>query len=81
MQYEHSNSEFFLLTINWDFLPKDCGEPCYSHQTLAETKKEREDRGHPVGHDTMYQAMGGLTGFRWLLKLKYLNCSKIFHLI
>lgn len=41
----------------------NCGEPCYSHQTLAETKKEREDRGHPVGHDTMYQAMGGLTGF------------------
>ncbi len=33
------------------------------HKTLVETKEEREARGHPVGHDVPYQAMGGITGF------------------
>lgn len=47
-----------------NFILIDCGEPCYNHQTLAETKKERQERGHPVGHDVMYQGMGGITGFR-----------------
>jgi hypothetical protein len=41
----------------------DCGEPCYSHKTLVETKEEREERGHPIGQDVPYKAMGGLTGF------------------
>ena len=30
---------------------------------IIETKEERLARGHPVGHDTPYAAMGGLTGF------------------
>lgn len=30
---------------------------------IVETKAEREARGHPVGMDTPYKAMGGLTGF------------------
>ena len=42
---------------------KDCGEPCYNHYTLVETREEREARGHPVGADVPYQAMGGITGF------------------
>ncbi len=42
---------------------KDCSEPCYGHTTLAETKDEREARGHPIGNDVPYQAMGGITGF------------------
>lgn len=28
-----------------------------------ETKEERIARGHPVGEDVPYQAMGGITGF------------------
>ncbi|XP_064603267.1 protein FAM221A-like [Liolophura sinensis] len=40
-----------------------CGEPVYGHSTVVETAAERESRGHPVGHATPYQAMGGLTGF------------------
>ncbi len=32
-------------------------------QTITETKSEREARGHPVGHDVPYAAMGGITGF------------------
>lgn len=35
----------------------------YEHETLVETKEEREAKGKPVGHDVAYQAMGGLTGF------------------
>jgi len=30
---------------------------------VVETKAEREARGHPVGVDTPYKAMGGVTGF------------------
>lgn len=30
---------------------------------MVETKSEREARGHPVGYDVPYSAMGGLTGF------------------
>lgn len=30
---------------------------------VIETKAEREARGHPVGMDTPYKAMGGLTGY------------------
>ena len=30
---------------------------------VVETKAEREARGHPVGINTPYKAMGGLTGF------------------
>ncbi len=42
----------------------NCGEPCYKHQTLVETREEREARGHPVGQEGVpYQAMGGITGF------------------
>uniref|UniRef100_A0A1A8JDH6 Protein FAM221A n=1 Tax=Nothobranchius kuhntae TaxID=321403 RepID=A0A1A8JDH6_NOTKU len=44
-----------------------CGQPCYAHQTLVETKQEREARGQPAGKDVPYAAMGGLTGFRSLL--------------
>lgn len=40
-----------------------CGEPYGRHEMIVETKAEREARGHPVGLDTPYQAMGGLTGF------------------
>jgi len=40
-----------------------CGEPFTQHQMITETKAEREARGHPVGVDTTYKAMGGLTGF------------------
>ena len=40
-----------------------CGEAAYKHQTLVETKEEREKRGHPTGYATPYQAMGGITGF------------------
>lgn len=34
---------------------------------LVETKDERLARGHPVGQDVPYQAMGGLTGFSSLM--------------
>ncbi|XP_056597021.1 protein FAM221A isoform X4 [Triplophysa dalaica] len=40
-----------------------CGKPGYAHVTLVETKEERVARGHPVGRDVPYAAMGGLTGF------------------
>ncbi|XP_041822937.1 protein FAM221A isoform X2 [Melanotaenia boesemani] len=40
-----------------------CGQPCYAHKTLVETKLEREARGQPVCKDVPYAAMGGLTGF------------------
>jgi Protein FAM221A/B len=30
---------------------------------ITETKDERLARGHPVGMDTPYKGMGGLTGF------------------
>jgi len=40
-----------------------CGETYTRHQMVVETKAEREARGHPVGVDTPYKAMGGLTGF------------------
>ena len=30
---------------------------------IVETKEEREARGHPVGQDVPYAAMGGITGF------------------
>jgi hypothetical protein len=40
-----------------------CGEPTFNHETLVETKEERQARGHPVGYDVPYKAMGGLTGF------------------
>ncbi|XP_077362837.1 protein FAM221A isoform X2 [Festucalex cinctus] len=40
-----------------------CGQPTFNHQTLVETKSEREARGRPVGEDVPYAAMGGLTEF------------------
>ncbi|KAJ8267318.1 hypothetical protein COCON_G00124900 [Conger conger] len=40
-----------------------CGQPSSAHQTLVETREEREGRGRPVGRDVPYAAMGGLTGF------------------
>ncbi|XP_036372198.1 protein FAM221A isoform X3 [Megalops cyprinoides] len=40
-----------------------CGQPGYAHETLVETRQEREARGRPVGRDVPYAAMGGLTGF------------------
>ncbi|CAG5890923.1 unnamed protein product, partial [Menidia menidia] len=44
-----------------------CGQPCSAHQTLVETRQEREARGRPVGRDVPYAAMGGLTGFSSLM--------------
>ncbi|KAM9838279.1 protein FAM221A [Aulostomus maculatus] len=44
-----------------------CGQPSFTHQTLVETKSEREARGGPVGREVPYAAMGGLTGFSSLL--------------
>uniref|UniRef100_A0A668A2S4 Protein FAM221A n=1 Tax=Myripristis murdjan TaxID=586833 RepID=A0A668A2S4_9TELE len=44
-----------------------CGQPSSAHQTLIETKQEREARGRPVGRDVPYVAMGGLTGFSSLI--------------
>uniref|UniRef100_A0A3Q3BAN8 Protein FAM221A n=1 Tax=Kryptolebias marmoratus TaxID=37003 RepID=A0A3Q3BAN8_KRYMA len=44
-----------------------CGQPCSAHQTLVETKPERQARGQPVGRDVPYAAMGGLTSFSSLL--------------
>ena len=35
---------------------------------IVETKEERQARGHPIGHDVPYQAMGGLTGFSSLME-------------
>lgn len=35
---------------------------------IVETKEERLARGHPVGQDVPYQAMGGLTGFSSLME-------------
>lgn len=40
-----------------------CGLSYGDHSMVIETKAEREARGHPVGVDSPYQAMGGLTGF------------------
>jgi len=40
-----------------------CRETYTQHQMVVETKEERQARGHPVGMDTPYKAMGGLTGF------------------
>ncbi|XP_061597890.1 protein FAM221A [Cololabis saira] len=44
-----------------------CGQACFAHKTLVETKLEREARGQPVGKDVPHAAMGGLTGFSSLL--------------
>lgn len=35
---------------------------------IVETKEERMSRGHPIGQDVPYQAMGGLTGFSSLME-------------
>jgi len=45
-----------------------CGLPYSAHSMLVETKEEREARGHPVGRDVPYKAMGGLTGFSSLME-------------
>ncbi|KAI0211617.1 hypothetical protein LSAT2_003546 [Lamellibrachia satsuma] len=45
-----------------------CREPAYKHTMIVETKKERTARGHPVGQDTIYKAMGGITGFSSLME-------------
>ncbi|XP_045914967.1 protein FAM221A-like [Micropterus dolomieu] len=44
-----------------------CGQASSAHQTLVETKLEREARGQPIGRDVPYAAMGGLIGFSSLL--------------
>ncbi|XP_074543592.1 protein FAM221A [Halichoeres trimaculatus] len=44
-----------------------CGQPSFAHQTLIETKQEREARGQPTGRDVPFAAMGGLTGFTSLV--------------
>lgn len=44
-----------------------CGQPSSAHQTLVETKLEREARSRPIGRDVPYAAMGGLTGFSSLI--------------
>lgn len=45
-----------------------CGQPYDAHTMIVETKEERLARGHPVGQDVPYQAMGGLTGFSSLME-------------
>ena len=45
-----------------------CGQPYNTHHMIVETKEERQARGHPIGHDVPYQAMGGLTGFSSLME-------------
>ncbi|XP_071940881.1 protein FAM221A-like [Antedon mediterranea] len=40
-----------------------CTQPAFAHDMIVETKEERLARGHPVGRDVPYVAMGGLTGF------------------
>ncbi|XP_068092118.1 protein FAM221A isoform X2 [Hyperolius riggenbachi] len=40
-----------------------CSQPAYAHDTVVETKEERQAQGKPVGRDVPYAAMGGLTGF------------------
>ena len=44
-----------------------CQQPAHTHHMVAETKEERMARGHPVGKDCIYKAMGGLTGFSSLM--------------
>lgn len=39
----------------------------FPHKTIVETKEERISRGHPIGHDVPYAAMGGITGFSSLM--------------
>ncbi|EDV26740.1 Protein FAM221A [Trichoplax sp. H2] len=52
-----------------------CGELANKHQTIIETKEERENRGHPVSKDDVpYIAMGGLTGFSSLAE-GYIRCD------
>ena len=45
-----------------------CREPAYNHRMIVETKQERIARGHPVGQDNPYKAMGGITGFSSLME-------------
>ncbi|XP_033104268.1 protein FAM221A-like [Anneissia japonica] len=40
-----------------------CTQPAFAHDMIVETKEERLARGHPVGRDIPYAAMGGITGF------------------
>ncbi|CAL8294294.1 unnamed protein product [Merluccius merluccius] len=40
-----------------------CGKPSHAHQTLVETRQQRQAVGKPVGREVPYRAMGGLTGF------------------
>ncbi|XP_046846280.1 protein FAM221A-like [Xenia sp. Carnegie-2017] len=47
----------------WSAFTCSCGNPAHAHKTIVETKDEREARGHPVGDDVPYAAMGGITGF------------------
>ena len=44
-----------------------CGNNAATHQLITETRDERMSRGHPVGRDTPYKAMGGVTGFSSLM--------------
>ncbi|KAK3716941.1 hypothetical protein QZH41_014633 [Actinostola sp. cb2023] len=45
-----------------------CGYPTHAHKTIVETKEERAARGHPIGQDVPYAAMGGITGFSSLME-------------
>ncbi|KAL4222918.1 hypothetical protein ACF0H5_018958 [Mactra antiquata] len=45
-----------------------CGQPHDAHTMIVETKDERLARGHPIGQEVPYQAMGGLTGFSSLME-------------
>lgn len=40
-----------------------CGAPVSQHKMIVETAEERLARGHPLGEETGYAAMGGITGF------------------
>ena len=52
-----------LATLTWNQWNKLAS----LFQTIIETKEERTARGHPVGHDVPYAAMGGITGFSSLM--------------
>ena len=52
-----------LATLTWNRWNKLAS----LFQTIIETKEERTARGHPVGHDVPYAAMGGITGFSSLM--------------
>ena len=45
----------------------NCTQPYSAHKMIVEGRSEREKRGKPVGRETGFQAMGGITGFSSLI--------------